>query len=139
MFEPYADRLVQGGHGHVWHRFSDRGDIGYTTFYATRRVTRVRRDDCRRLVAGIARAQAALFRATPAAIADAVAEFLPHLPRRALERMITAYRASGLWARRPDLPPSPYLRLKAALISGGLIRRDPPYEKVVDRELSIIA
>jgi NitT/TauT family transport system substrate-binding protein len=50
--------------------------------------------------------------------------------------MIGAYRASGLWARQPDLPAAPYLRLKAALVSGGLIRRDPPYENVVDADLS---
>jgi NitT/TauT family transport system substrate-binding protein len=137
VFEPYADQLVQGGHGRIWHRFADRGDIGYTTFYATRRVTRARRDDCRRLVVGMARAQAALFRATPTALADAVAEFLLDLPRAALARMIAAYRASGLWARRPDLPPAAFLRLKAALVSGGLIRRDPPYERVVDEALSI--
>ena len=135
VFEPYADHLVQQGEGHIWHRFTDRGDIGYSTFYATRHVTRARRDDCCRLVAGMARAQAALFRATPAAVADAVAPFLPDLPRDALARMIDGYRANGLWARRPDLPPAPYLRLKAALVSGGLIRRDSPYENVVDREL----
>jgi len=28
------------------------------------------------------------------------------------------------------------LRLKAALVSGGLIRSDPPYERIVDPELS---
>ncbi len=37
VFEPYADRLVSEGRGHVWHRFSERGDCAYTTFYATRR------------------------------------------------------------------------------------------------------
>jgi len=45
-------------------------------------------------------------------------------------------RASGLWAATPDLPAAPFLRLKAALVSGGLIRSDPPYERIVDRELS---
>ena len=136
VFEPHADRLVSERRGHVWHRFSERGDIGYTTFYATRRITRARREACRRLVRGMARAQAALFAATPGAIADAVAGFLPKISREALVRIIGAYRASGLWARQPDLPPAPYLRLKAALVSGGLIRRDPPYEKVVDAGLS---
>jgi NitT/TauT family transport system substrate-binding protein len=84
----------------------------------------------------MARAQAALFAATPRAIADAVAPFLPELSRAALARIIAAYRASGLWARTPDLPPAPFLRLKAALVSGGLIRSDPPYEKLVDAALS---
>ena len=136
LFEPYADQLVREGLGTIWHRFTERGDIGYTTFYATRRTTRARRDECRRLVAGMARAQAALHRAIPSDIADAVAPFLPDLPRRSLARIVTAYRRAGLWARRPALPPSAYLRLKAALVSGGLIGRDPPYETVVDCELS---
>ncbi len=136
VFEPYADALVSQGRGHVWHRFSERGDIAYTTFYAPRRFTRARREACRRLVRGIARAQAALFAATPAELADAVAAFLPKLSRAALARMVESYRANGLWAKTPDLPATAYLRLKAALVSGGLIRRDPPYERVVDLELS---
>ena len=136
LFEPYADALVSEGRGYVLHRFTERGDIAYTTFYAPRRFTRVRREACRRLVRGIARAQAALFAATPAAIAEAVGSFLPKLSRAALARIIAAYRASGLWAKTPELPPAPYLRLKAALVSGGLIRGDPPYERLVDVELS---
>ncbi len=136
VFEPHADRLVSEGRGHVWHRFSERGDVVYTTFYATRRFTRARREACRRLVRGMARAQTTLFAATPRAIADAVASFLPELSRDALTRIVAAYRASGLWARTPDLPPAPYLRLKAALVSGGLIRSDPPYDRVVDAALS---
>ena len=136
VFEPHADRLVREGRGHVWHRFTDRGDIAYTTFYATRRFTRARRDACHRLVRGMARAQAALFAATPRTIADAVSPFLPKLDREALVRIIGAYRVAGLWARRPDLPPAPYLRMKAALVSGGLIHADPAYERVVDAALA---
>ena len=52
VFEPWVDRLVESGAGHVWHRFSDRGDIAYTTFYATRRFVQERREVCRRLVRG---------------------------------------------------------------------------------------
>jgi len=100
-----------------------------------RRFTRARREACRRLVRGMARAQAALFAATPGALADAVGSFLPKLAPDALARIIGAYRASGLWARTPELPAAPFLRLKAALVSGGLIRSDPPYERIVDPEL----
>jgi NitT/TauT family transport system substrate-binding protein len=65
-----------------------------------------------------------------------VASFLPDLDRPALVRIIGSYRDAGLWARTPDMPPAPFLRLKAALVSGGLIRRDPPYENIIDAELS---
>ena len=139
VFEPHAERLVREGHGHVWHRFSERGDIAYTTFYSTRRFTQTRRDACARLVAGMARAQSALFAATPATLADTVAPFLPHLTHASLVRIIGAYRTAGLWARTPDLPAAPYVRLKAALLSGGLIKRDPAYEHVIDVGLSTIA
>ena len=136
VFEPHADRLVREGLGHVWHRFTDRGDIAYTTFYAPRRFTRSRREACRRLVRGIARAQKALFAATPREVARAVTPFLPDLDQAALARIIGSYRESGLWARRPDLPASAFLRLKAALVSGGLIHTDPSYQRIVDAELA---
>jgi len=57
LFEPFADRLVSEGRGHLWHRFSERGDIAYTTFYAPRRFTRARREAGRRLVRGMARSR----------------------------------------------------------------------------------
>src|SRR3989442_11266760 len=88
VFEPHADRLVREGRGHVWHRFTERGDIAYTTFYATRRFTRARRDACHRLGRGMAPAQAALFASTPRTIAAAGSPFLPKLDREALVRLI---------------------------------------------------
>ena len=136
VFEPYADQLVRDGQGHVWHRFTQRGDIAYTTFYATRSMTQRRRDECHRLVAGMARAQQALAQASAADVAHAVAPFLPTLAPEALTRIVHSYRLHGLWATRPDLPAGAFLRLKAALVSGGLIQRDPSYTQVVDQALS---
>ena len=136
VFEPYADQLVQQGHGHVWHRFTQRGDIAYTTFYATRQTTTRRRDDCMRLVAGMARAQQALAEASADDVAKAIAPFFPDLHIASLARMVQNYRSHGLWATRPDLPAAAFLRLKAGLVSGGLIQGDPAYEHVIDRELS---
>ena len=49
-----------------------------------------------------------------------------------LIRAIAGYRASGLWARCPALPAAAVVALKAALLSGGLIQRDIPYEAIVD-------
>lgn len=136
VFEPHAQALVAGGAGSIWHRFAERGDIAYTTFYATRSVTERRRDDCHRLTAAMNRALAALARARPADIADAVAPFLPDLRRDALADIVASYRDSLLWPLTTELPPAALLRLKAALISGGLIRSDPGYARLVDPELS---
>ncbi len=136
VFEPHADRLVESGQGYIWHRFADRGDIAYTSFYTTHRFARERREVCRALVRGIARAQRALHRESPMEIARAIAEFFPDSAIEELARIVDGYRASGLWARTPALPAAAFLRLKAALVSGALITYDAPYDRVIDADLS---
>jgi NitT/TauT family transport system substrate-binding protein len=137
VYEPYADELVSQHGGSIWHRFTERGDIGYSTFYATRRTTQRRRDDCIRLVAGMNRAQKALHRTSAASLAQAIAEFLPDLGHEALTRMIDNYRSAELWSRSPELPMAAFLRLKAALVSGGLINSDAPYERIIEASLCL--
>ena len=136
LFEPYADDLVEKGAGYIWHRFAARGEIAYTSFYTTRRFAADQRDTCRALVRGIACAQQALHRETPLAIAEAIADFFPDRATAQLARIIHGYRKSELWARTPELPAAAFVRLKAALLSGGLIGYDAPYDELVDAELS---
>lgn len=136
VFEPYAEQLVASGHGHIWHRFADRGDIAYTSFYTTRAFAKRQRKTCRALVRGIARAQKALHGQSAAATAKAVRPFFPDLSERKLSRMISGYRRSGLWAKTPALPAEAFVRLKAALLSGDLIDYDVPYDHAVDAKLS---
>jgi NitT/TauT family transport system substrate-binding protein len=135
LFEPFVDSLCRAG-CHVWHRFSTRGDIAYTTFYARRDVIADRREACRRLVRGMAAAQAAFHATPPRMTAEAVADFFPEHRHEDLARMLAAYRDAGLWAVTPDLPLSAFLRLKAALVSGGLITHDFPFDLIVDSGLS---
>jgi NitT/TauT family transport system substrate-binding protein len=136
VIEPWADRLVQSGAGHVWHRFSQRGDIAYSTFYALRSYIAANRDACRRLVSGLAAAQAAFHAAPPAAIAESIAAWLPDLDALAIARIVADYRDARLWAITPDLPVASFVRLKAALVSGGLLGHDVAYHPVVDAPLS---
>ena len=137
VFEPYADRLVSTGAGHVWHRFSRRGDVAFTSFYTTRRQAEERRGACIALVRAIS---AALLRIREEA-AETTAErvgpaFFPELPAGALARIVAAYRDAELWPRTPALPAAAFARLKAALLAGGLITHDVPYALAVDEELS---
>jgi NitT/TauT family transport system substrate-binding protein len=132
VFEPYAAQAEIEGIGHIWHRFAERGDLGYTSFYTTRRFLTERRKICEALVRGIHRAVTALYAEPVEAVADAVAGFFPELPRDVLIRAIAGYRNSGLWARNPALPATAVVALKAALLSGGLIQRDIPYDRIVD-------
>lgn len=137
VFEPYADRLIAGGHGHVWHRFSTRGDVAFTTFYTTRRFAAERRETCHALTRAIAAALHRLHTTPATETAGIVAPaFFPELGAEALARIIDGYRAARLWPQTPALPVGAFARLKAALLSGGLISHDVPYEAVVDAGLS---
>lgn len=135
VFEPYVDQLIQVG-CHVWHRFSDRGDIAYTTFYATRGYVVDRRETCRALVRGMAAAQQAFHVAENGMIARTIRPFFPDTDAAVLRRIVASYRDAGLWAHTPALPVASFVRLKAALLSGGLIDRDVPFDRIVDAGLS---
>jgi NitT/TauT family transport system substrate-binding protein len=135
VFEPFVDQLTAAGF-HIWHRFSARGDIAYTTFYTTRDFAEDQRETCRLLVRGMAAAQRAFHAVGAETIAASIQSFFPETGWTALIRMIAGYRAAGLWARTPALPVASFVRLKAALLSGGLIDRDFPFERIVDAELS---
>ena len=132
VFEPYSAQAELAGIGHIWHRFATRGDLGYTSFYTTRRFLTERRSVCEALVRGIHSAVTALYAEPVEAVAETVAGFFPDLPRAVLVRAIGGYRASGLWARSPGLPVTAVVALKVALLSGGLIQRDIPYDRIVD-------
>jgi NitT/TauT family transport system substrate-binding protein len=137
VFEPYADRLVSGGHGHVWHRFSVRGDIAFTSFYTTRRFASEHRPACKALTKAIATSLDRLHAMPAAEIAGLVGpKFFPDLPEASYTRIIQGYRDAGLWPRTPALPVAAFARLKSALLSGGLISYDVPYDLAVDAELS---
>ncbi|MFP6709483.1 MAG: ABC transporter substrate-binding protein [Alphaproteobacteria bacterium] len=131
IFEPYADALVQDGTGHVWHRCAVRGDSCWTSFYTTTAFTEREPETCRALVCGIERALAVLHKDNPLDTARAVGDYFPDLDAADLARMIHGYRASGLWARTTELPVTAFTRLKAAMISGGLISYDAPYGRLV--------
>ena len=133
VLEPIASAAVASGNVHIWHRFAERGDIGYTSFYTTRRYLDRNRETCAALLAGIAPALAALARDPASDIAAELAAIFPDVPHPVLTRAIAGYQASNLWARNTDLPPAAFVRLKAALLSGGLISRDSPYDHVIAR------
>ena len=138
VFEPFTDDLLASGDGHLWHAFAERGDIAYTTFYTTRRFAEQNREICLAMTRAMAKTQTALFAEPAETIASAVADYFPGQSTEALARIVTRYRDTGVWARATALPATPVVRLKAALISGGLISRDMPYERVVAEGLSDI-
>lgn len=136
VFEPYADLAVTEHGLHVWHRFTTRGDVGFTSFYTTRSFAERERGTCRALVRGVGRSLRFLHNADAAEVAALVAPYFPDLSADALTRIVGTLRDAKLWPQSPTFPVDAFVRLKAALLSGGLISHDIAYEDAVDADLS---
>ncbi len=139
LFQPDAEALLDDGVGHLWYAAAERGPCSYTCFYTRRGVLTAREDELLRMTRAIFRVQKWLLAASPAAIAQAIQRFFPAVPAARLAAACARYRALGVWGRNPVLPQAGYDRLKAGLLSGGLIRRDTPFEQAVDNRLARIA
>ncbi len=130
VFEPYASQAVADGYGHILHRFAVRGDVAFTTFYTTRAFMDANPDVCQTLVKGIGQALDRMYAMPIADLAAKVSPYFPDLDVKVLAAAIDGYRMAGLWARETSLPPTAVVRLKAALLSGGFIQRDMPYDDI---------
>ena len=113
-----------------------RGDSCWTSFYTTEAFVQAQPDICQALVRGIERALAALHSDDPDNIAETIREYFPELEIEDLSRMIQGYRNSHLWALTTELPVAAFTRLKAAMLSGGLISFDAPYDRLVTDVMS---
>ena len=130
VFEPYASQAVADGYGHIWHRFAVRGDVAFTTFYATRAYLDDHPAVCEKLVTGIGHALTRMYAMPIAELTEKVSPYFPGLDPAVLAAAIDGYRAAELWARETSLPPTAIVRLKAALLSGGFLDRDMPYDAI---------
>lgn len=132
VMEPYATCAIDDGVAHLWHRFSERGAVAFTTFYATRAFVEAQTETCRALVRAVSCSVQTLYRSDANEVAERIAAWFPALPHRLLAQAIAGYQAAAIWHEQPTIAVDHLVRLKAALLSGGLIARDVPYCAVVD-------
>ena len=136
LFQPFVEELSESGTGHIWHAAAERGPTSYTTLYARRALLAERRDECLALVRAIYRTLKWVHAGTGAQLAAAIADYFPDVPAQRLANALDRYKALGLWGRDPRLPKSGYERLRAGLVSGGLVKPGAPYETAVDNTLA---
>jgi NitT/TauT family transport system substrate-binding protein len=132
VFEPFVSELVADGGGHIWHAAADRGPTSYTTFYARKGLLSGRRDELRRMVRAIHRTQKFVATASGYTIADAIAGYFKDVPPAILAASCARYRSLGIWGGDPHLPRAGYDRLRASLVSAGLVSQGTDYEVAVD-------
>lgn len=132
LFQPFVEALLADGVGHVWYAAAARGPCSYTTFYAERESLGRREDELRRMTRAVYRMQRWLHGHDAAETAAAVREFFPDLPQDILTGAIARYLNLGVWGENPMHGREGFERLRAALLSGGLIEREIPYEDCID-------
>ncbi len=132
VMEPQAAIALSRPDAHLWHRFSIRGEVAFTTFYAPRAFIRKNPVVCRALVAALEASIAQLYQTPAEQVATLLQPWFPDVAAARLSEAVRGYQAASLWTRDPAISPAHLARLKAALLSGGLITRDIPFEAVVD-------
>ena len=132
VFEPFVEELLHEGAGHVWYAAASRGPTSYTTLYTSRRFAEANGDALAAMAGGVMEALDWLHGRDADALADRVQGYFPALDSARLAGALARYKANGVWGRNPVLPLEGFVRLKGALISGGFIARDIPFEACVD-------
>jgi NitT/TauT family transport system substrate-binding protein len=136
VFQPFAERLVQSGKGHIWHAAASRGLTAYTTLVTRRETLTARHDELLRMTRAVHRTLG-WFAKTPAPeIARLLEPYFPDVPADLFAQCIDRYRALKLWNDNPVIQREGYDRLHAAMRAAGTLIRDIPFEACVDTALA---
>ena len=136
VFQPYAERLIASGAGHVWYAAATRGLTAYTTLVTRRDVLTQRADDLQRMTRAIHRTLR-WFAKTPALeIAGLLKDYFPDLATPLFAACIDRYRALGLWGPDPVIRREGFDRLHAAMRASGALSRDIAFEDCVDTAMA---
>jgi NitT/TauT family transport system substrate-binding protein len=130
VMEPEAELALSQG-AHLWHAFTVRGNVGFTTFYTRRDYLENNKDTCRRLSDAVMAAVARLYEAPPDASAALLQPRFPDIELPRLTGAVERYQRHRVWTTSPYLAPAEFVRLKSALLSGGFIHTDVPFDNAV--------
>ncbi len=136
VFQPYAEDLLASGDGHVWYAAANRGLTAYTTLVTRRSVIAARRSELLAMVRGMYRTLQWIHATPGVAIQRALAGYFPDVPPAIYARAIDRYKALGLYGPDPITRPEGVARLAASMRSGGALKRDIPFEEIVDNSLA---
>jgi NitT/TauT family transport system substrate-binding protein len=136
LFQPHAEELLGSGAGHLWYAAASRGLTAYTTLVTRRAAIAARHDELLAMVRAMRRTLRWIAATNATDIAQALEEFFPDIPRTLCAAAIARYKALDLYAADPLMPRAGFERLKAAMLSGGALSHDIPFEACVDISLA---
>jgi NitT/TauT family transport system substrate-binding protein len=136
VFQPYAEELLASGHGHIWYAAANRGLTAYTTLVTRRSVLTERNQELAAMVRAVHRALRWIAATPGAEIARVLASFFPDVPAPIFAAAMDRYRALRLYGPDPVTRREGFDRLVQAMISGGALQREIPFETCVDNTLA---
>lgn len=131
VLEPYAEMLLRDG-GHIWYEQSSRGPCAYTSYYADRSMLDSRADDLQAMTNAMAKTLDWVHAHSAGELAEAVSPYFPDFSVDLMTPALERYKKGGIWNRTPYLNVDGFERLRAGLLSGGLISREIPYDEIAD-------
>ena len=132
VFHPFARTLLDEGVGHLWSRAADRGLACYTTLNTTRTFAAANPEMLLALTRAIYRAQKWIAAHDGHALAEAIASYLPDVPRDVLAACCDEYKASGVWSVSPVVQRGGIEWKRDAMLSAGAIKTRLEYEDYVE-------
>ena len=132
VFEPFVEELLHEGPAMSGTPPPGAGPTSYTTLYTSRRFAEANSDALAAMAGGVMEALDWLHGHGAEALAERLQSYFPTLDPARLAGALARYKANDVWGRDPVLPLEGFVRLKGALISGGFIARDIPFEACVD-------
>ena len=136
VFQPYAERLIRSGAGHVWYAAANRGLTAYTTLVTRRDVLETRADELLRMTRAAHRTLGWFARTPAAEIVATVGSYFPDVPAELFAQAIDRYRTLKLWNSDPVIRREGYDILHAAMRSSGTLKTDIPFEACIDTSLA---
>lgn len=136
VFQPYAERLIASGAGHLWNAAATRGLTAYTTLVTRRDVLAGRADELRRMTRAIHRTLQWFARTPAVEIAGLLKGYFPDLATPLFAACIDRYRALGLWGPDPVIRREGFDRLHTAMRASGVLSRDIAFEACVDTAMA---
>ena len=136
LFQPYAERLLASGAGHLWYAAATRGRTAYTTLVTRRGVLEQQHAELLKMTRAVHRTLGWFARTPAAEIAERLHAYFPDVAPAIFADAIERYRVLGLWGSDPVIRREGYDRLHAAMRAAGTLRRDIAFEECVDTKLA---
>lgn len=131
-FQPLAEELIEEGAGHLWYAAAERGLTTYTALYARAAFLREAPEAALAMTKAMRGAGRWLAGRGAEEVARRVRPWFEDVPFELLARAIARYQQLGLWNESPRLARGSFEWLRAACLSGGLIKTGVSYERAVD-------